>query len=37
LLDSEYLHRLGFEYRAPDAASTFREPSKIASRLETAP
>jgi phospholipase C len=37
LLDSDYMHRLGFQYRPPDAASTFREPSKITSRLEAAP
>jgi phospholipase C len=33
LVHSGYLERLGFDYRQADAASTFREPTKIASRL----
>ena len=33
LLTSGYLDRLGFDYRPADAASTFREPSKIKAAL----
>jgi phospholipase C len=33
LVTSGYLDRMGFDYRAATAASTFREPSKVASAL----